>query len=150
MVRKKDSVLASDKKERLDLYMPAELKAELKLLSEQSRKEGPYYSMTQLAVACIADGCERLASAVENQPTSSSEETKQLTAALYKMIDEVCKVRTELRKIGNNYNQMVRVANKTGEVPEDLGSIAEELRNLDSWMLTVGETLAAFSVGDAW
>lgn len=58
------------------------------------------------------------------------------------LIDGIQDVRTGVRRIGNNVNQMARRANTDGQLPEDLAEVKQQLAALDARCVQLAALIA--------
>ena len=63
----------------------------------------------------------------------------RLTEAFDQAADHLQQVRTEVRRIGHNVNQIARVANESGSVPEGLSEAQAELAYIGELLVALGK-----------
>lgn len=58
------------------------------------------------------------------------------------LIDGVQELRTEMRKVGHNVNQMAKVAHQTGQVTGDLDDVKRQLEAIDGRLVELAGRIA--------
>ena len=109
-------------------------------LSEASRaRGGRALTLSEVLRAALDDGCETIADAFRSQPSMDGEESRRLASSFDGAADELCQVKTQVRRIGNSLNQMARVGNQTGSVPDGLSGTRAQLARIDERLLALSE-----------
>lgn len=126
---------------RVELRLTEEQFDRIHALSEESRaKGGRALSLSELLRASLDDGCERIAAAIAARPSvGDGEAAVRLTEAFDEAADHLQQVRTEVRRIGHNINQIARAANESGSVPEGLAEAQAELAHIRELLVALGE-----------
>lgn len=57
-------------------------------------------------------------------------------------------VRDEVRRLGHNVNQMTKVANQSGEIPEDLDEVKQALNTIDEHVLDAAKSFLGYEGTD--
>ena len=126
---------------RVELRLTEEQFDSVHALSEASRaKVGRALSLSELLRASLDDGCEKIAAAIASRPAiGDGEAAVRLTEAFDEAADHLQQVRTEVRRIGHNVNQIARVANESGSVPEGLSEAQAELAYIGELLVALGK-----------
>ena len=126
---------------RVELRLTEEQFDQIHALSEASRaKGGSTLSLSALVRASLDDGCERIAAAIASRPAiGDGEAAVRLTEAFDQAADHLQQVRTDVRRIGHNVNQVARVANEYGVVPEGLAEAQTELSYIRELLVALGK-----------
>lgn len=126
---------------RVELRLTQEQFDQIHALSEESRaKGGSTLSLSALVRASLDDGCERIAAAIASRPAiEDGEAAVRLTEAFDQAADHLQQVRTDVRRIGHNVNQVARVANESGVVPEGLAEAQAELAYIGELLVALGK-----------
>jgi hypothetical protein len=126
---------------RVELRLTEEQFDQIHALSEASRaKGGSTLSLSALVRASLDDGCERIAAAIASRPAiGDGEAAVRLTEAFDQAADHLQQVRTDVRRIGHNVNQVARVANESGVVPEGLAEAQTELSYIRELLVALGK-----------
>ena len=126
---------------RVELRLTEEQFDQIHALSEESRaKGGSTLSLSELVRASLDDGCETIAAAIAARPAiEDGEAAMRLTEAFDQAADHLQQVRTEVRRIGHNVNQIARVANESGVVPEGLAEAQTELSYIRELLVALGK-----------
>ena len=124
---------------RVELRLTEEQFDQIHALSEVSRaKGGSTLSLSELVRASLDDGCERIAAAIAARPAIEGGAVR-LTEAFDEAADHLQQVRTEVRRIGHNVNQIARAANESGSVPEGLAEAQAELAHIGELLVALGK-----------
>ena len=126
---------------RVELRLTEEQFDQIHALSEASRAKGDRaLSLSALVRASLDDGCERIAAAIASRPAiGDGEAAVRLTEAFDQAADHLQQVRTDVRRIGHNVNQVARVANESGVVPEGLAEAQTELSYIRELLVALGK-----------
>ncbi|MDK9294497.1 MobC family plasmid mobilization relaxosome protein [Propionibacterium freudenreichii] len=126
---------------RVELRLTEEQFDQIHALSEASRaKGGSTLSLSALVRASLDDGCEKIAAAIASRPAiGDGEAAVRLTEAFDQAADHLQQVRTDVRRIGHNVNQVARVANESGVVPEGLAEAQTELSYIRELLVALGK-----------
>ena len=125
---------------RVELRLTEEQFDQIHALSEASRaKGGSTLSLSALVRASLDDGCEKIAAAIAARPAIEGDAAVRLTEAFDEAADHLQQVRTEVRRIGHNVNQIARVANESGVVPEGLAEAQAELSYIGKLLVALGK-----------
>lgn len=126
---------------RVELRLTEEQFDQIHALSEASRaKGGSTLSLSALVRASLDDGCERIAAAIASRPAiGDGEAAVRLTEAFDQAADHLQQVRTDVRRIGHNVNQVARVSNESGVVPEGLAEAQTELSYIRELLVALGK-----------
>ena len=126
---------------RVELRLTEEQFDRVHALSEESRaKGGRALSLSELLRASLDDGCERIAAAIAARPSvGDGEAAVRLTEAFDEAAARLQEVRTDVRRVGHNVNQIARVANESGDVPRWLPSAQLSLDYIDKLLVALGE-----------
>lgn len=127
---------------RVELRLTEEQFDSVHALSEASRAKGERaLSLSELLRASLDDGCKRIAAAIAARPSvgDGGDAAVRLTEAFDQAADHLQQVRTEVRRIGHNINQIARVANESGVVPEGLAEAQTELAHIRELLFALGE-----------
>ena len=126
---------------RVELRLTEEQFDQIHALSEASRAEGDRaLSLSELLRASLDDGCEKIAAAIAARPAiGDGEAAVRLTEAFDEATDHLQQVRTEVRRIGHNVNQIARAANESGSVPEGLAEAQAELAHIGELLVALGK-----------
>ena len=124
---------------RVELRLTEEQFDQIHALSEASRaKVGSTLSLSELLRASLDDGCEKIAAVIAARPAIEGGAVC-LTEAFDEAADHLQQVRTEVRRIGHNINQIARVANESGVVPEGLAEAQTELSYIRELLVALGK-----------
>ena len=127
---------------RVELRLTEEQFDQIHALSEESRaKGGSTLSLSALVRASLDDGCEKIAAAIASRPAVeySGDAAVRLTEAFDQAADHLQQVRTDVRRISHNVNQVARVANESGVVPEGLAEAQTELSYIRELLVALGK-----------
>lgn len=126
---------------RVELRLTEEQFDRIHMQSEASRAEGDRaLSLSELLRASLDDGCEKIAAAIASRPAiGDGEAAVRLTEAFDQAADHLQQVRTDIRRIGHNVNQIARVSNESGVVPEGLSEAQAELSYIRELLVALGE-----------
>lgn len=126
---------------RVELRLTEEQFDQIHALSEASRaKGGSTLSLSALVRASLDDGCEKISAAIASRPAiGDGEAAVRLTEAFDEAADHLQQVRTEVRRIGHNVNQIARAANESGSVPEGLAEAQAELAHIGELLVALGK-----------
>ena len=126
---------------RVELRLTEEQFDQIHALSEESRaKGGSTLSLSALVRASLDDGCEKIAAAIASRPAiEDGEVAVRLTEAFDQAADHLQQVRTEVRRIGHNVNQIARAVNESGVVPEGLAEAQAELSYIRELLVALGK-----------
>ena len=126
---------------RVELRLTEEQFDSVHALSEASRaKGGRALSLSELLRASLDDGCKTIAAAIASRPAiGDGEAAVRLTEAFDEAADHLQQVRTEVRRIGHNVNQIARAANESGSVPEGLAEAQAELAHIGELLVALGK-----------
>jgi hypothetical protein len=125
---------------RVELRLTEEQFDQIHALSEESRaKGGSTLSLSELVRASLDDGCEKIAAAIAARPALSDDDRGRLIEAFDEAVDHLQQVRTDVRRVGHNVNQIARVANESGSVPERLTEVQAELVYIRELLVALGK-----------
>ena len=125
---------------RVELRLTEEQFDRIHALSEESRaKGGRALSLSELLRASLDDGCEKISAAIAARPAIEGAGAVRLTEAFDEAADHLQQVRTEVRRIGHNVNQIARAANESGSVPEGLAEAQAELAHIGELLVALGK-----------
>lgn len=125
---------------RVELRLTEEQFDRIHALSEESRaKGGRALSLSELLRASLDDGCEKIAAAIAARPALSDEDYRRVIEAFDEAAARLQEVRTEVRRVGHNVNQIARAANESGDVPRWLPSAQLSLDYIDKLLVALGE-----------
>ena len=125
---------------RVELRLTEEQFDRIHALSKESRaKGGSTLSLSELVRASLDDGCEKIAAAIAARPAIEGAGAVRLTEAFDQASDHLQQVRTDVRRIGHNVNQVARVANESGVVPEGLAEAQTELSYIRELLVALGK-----------
>lgn len=113
-------------------------------LAEESAKRaseatGRAVTVSDIIREAVEDGCRRLA---REQAQASTRRGGADPDVVDGLIDDVLELRTEMRKVGHNVNQMAKVAHQTGQVTGDLDDVKRQLEAIDGRLVELAGRIA--------
>lgn len=114
--------------------------------AQATEKSGRKVTVSDVIREAVEDGCRRLVARLEKpaKPAPAGLSPAQLDS----LVDALQGVRDEVRRIGHNVNQMARVANADGTLPDDLADVKQRLAVIDGHVLTIGVRVLGFDDAD--
>lgn len=111
-----------------------------------SEDTGRTITVSDVIRAAVDDGCKALARTQERAASTpaSGPSIEQLDAVVAAMQE----VRDEVRRLGQNVNQIARVTHSTGAVPDGLTDTAKALAALDQRVLRLGMSALGYETTD--
>lgn len=103
---------------------------------------GKPVTLASILRASLLDGCEEMIASLQRSSRGSALLDDGLMDDILEAFQDV---RTEVRRIGHNVNQLTKVANATGEIPDDLRRAREDLDATTLNLARLGEVLLALS-----
>lgn len=94
-------------------------------------------TLSSILRASLMDGCRSIIGAVEQAPLSSAEDAATAAQAIDDLAEELRLLRTDLRRLGNNVNQLTHIAHQTGRLSADLSAVRGAIDQFDARLVTV-------------
>lgn len=112
--------------------------------AEATERLGRTVTFSDIIRDAVEDGCRRLGRSLQRSTTSVGDRLAGLLspAAADRLLDELQQVRGEVRRIGHNVNQMAKVAHASGQVPDELATVKDELAALDASLVVLATRVA--------
>jgi hypothetical protein len=97
--------------------------------------------LSSILRAALMDGCQSMIAAMELGLPSDGE-AGRAAAAADGLAEELRLLRTDLRRLGNNVNQLTHIAHQTGRLSADLTAVRVAIDQLDARLVsTTGHVL---------
>jgi methyl-accepting chemotaxis protein len=81
------------------------------------------------------DGCEQMIASLQRSQRGAAALD---SGALDDVLAELQEVRSEVRRVGHNVNQIAAVANGSGQVPDGLAEVQAEMEALSQHLVRIG------------
>ena len=104
--------------------------------------QGREVTLASVLRASLMDGCEQMIASLQRAQNGGGAVD---SAALDRVLAELQQVRTEVRRVGHNVNQIAAVANASGQVPDGLVGVQQELAALSGQLVRCGASLLDLS-----
>ena len=108
-------------------------------MTRASEATGRTVTVSDIIREAVEDGCRRLA---REQAQASARRGGADPGVVDGLIDDVQELRTEMRKVGHNVNQMAKVAHLTGQVTGDLDDVKRQLEAIDGRLVELAGRIA--------
>lgn len=107
-----------------------------------SAAQGREVTLSSVLRASLLDGCEQMIKSLQRAHNGGGAVD---TALLDRVLAELQDVRTQVRRVGHNVNQIAAVANASGHVPDGLVDVQQELSAISGQLVQLGESLLDLS-----
>ena len=96
---------------------------------------GRRITLSSILRAALVDGCQSMIAAM-GLGLPSAGEASRAAAAADGLAEELRLLRTDLRRLGNNVNQLTHIAHQTGRLSADLTAVRAAIDQLDARLVS--------------
>lgn len=101
-------------------------------------------TLSSILRSSLMDGCRSIIGAMEHRPLSSAQDAATAAHAIDDLAEELRLLRTDLRRLGNNVNQLTHIAHQTGRLSADLSAVRGAIDQLDTRLVSVAGRALGF------